>query len=201
MLIKTARFVKSSMKLSQCPRPDKPEFAFIGRSNVGKSSLINLLTGYSKLAKTSSTPGKTQAINHFIINDSWFLADLPGYGYAKISKSKREEWKKMIESYILGRNNLMNLFVLIDSRHHPIESDINFMNFLGMNGIPFSRVFTKTDKLKENDLNNIIERHNSKLLETWEELPPMFLSSTVKRQGKDDILGYIEKSLIYFKES
>lgn len=200
MIIKKAEFVKSSIKLSQCPEPDIPEYAFLGRSNVGKSSLINMLTSRSKLAKTSGTPGKTQTINHFIINKSWYIADLPGYGYAKVSKKMREEWKKMIDNYILDRKNLMTLFLLIDSRHEPIESDIEFMNFLGIKYIPFARIFTKADKMKKNDLERVINKHNERLLENWEELPPMIVTSAEDKRGRDELLGYIEKSLRYFEK-
>lgn len=198
MNIKSAVFIKSSVTLEQCPDPTLAEFAFLGRSNVGKSSLINTLTSRSSLAKTSGTPGKTQTINHFLINNLWYLADLPGYGYAKVSKKMREEWKIMLESYVLNRENLVNLFLLIDSRHEPIESDIEFMNWLGENGIPFSRVFTKADKMKKAALSSVLEKHDTRLLETWEELPPAFVTSVIDNRGRDEILDYIEKSLTYF---
>src|SRR5512133_558125 len=147
MIIHSATFIKSSPSLKDCPKPDRPEFGFIGRSNVGKSSLINMLTGWSKLAKTSSQPGKTRTINHFLVNDSWYLVDLPGYGYAKVAASQREKWNIASENYILKRENLVCLFVLIDSRHKPQASDLRFMEFLGTRGIPFARIFTKTDKI------------------------------------------------------
>ncbi len=200
MIIKSAEFIKSSTKLSQCPEPDLPEYAFLGRSNVGKSSLINMLTGRTKLAKISSTPGKTQTINHFLINENWFIADLPGYGYAKVSKKMREDWKNMIENFILNRKNLMTLFLLIDSRHDPIESDIDFMNFLGMKYVPFARVFTKADKIKKQALEGVIEKHNNRLLENWEDLPPLIVTSAEDKRGRDELLGYIEKSLDYFEK-
>ncbi|MEE4115998.1 MAG: ribosome biogenesis GTP-binding protein YihA/YsxC [Marinilabiliaceae bacterium] len=201
MIINTASFVKSSARLSQCPEPEMPEYAFIGRSNVGKSSLINMLTGRTKLAKTSSTPGKTQTINHFLINDSWYLADLPGYGYAKVSKKMRAEWKQLIHNYILKRENLMNLFVLIDSRHKPLESDLEFIHFLGTNHVPLSLVFTKSDKRKNNSLKVVLESYENVLGESWEELPPMFISSTEEKRGREEILAYIEKTLRYFEKA
>jgi len=200
MIIDSAEFVKSSVQLSQCPKHDIPEYAFLGRSNVGKSSLINMLTGRKKLAKTSTKPGKTQTINHFIINDSWYIADLPGYGYAKVSKKMREDWKNMIYNYVLNRKNLMTLFLLIDSRHDPIASDIEFMDFLGIKYVPFARIFTKADKMKKHELKKVIERHNERLLENWEELPPMIVTSSEDKQGRDELLEYIEKSLRYFEK-
>lgn len=200
MIIKSASFVKSSVKISQCPDPDIPEYGFIGRSNVGKSSLINMLTGFSKLAKTSSTPGKTQTINHFQINESWYLADLPGYGYAKVSKKMREEWRKMINNYILKRENLMNLFVLVDGRHNPMEPDLEFINFLGINNVPFSIAFTKCDKVKERELAEVKGNYTRTLMETWDELPPIFLTSADDKRGRDEILDYIEKTLTYFEK-
>jgi len=200
MNIKSAKFITSSSKMSQCPDPDMPEYAFIGRSNVGKSSLINMLTGFSKLAKTSSTPGKTQTVNHFLINDSWYLADLPGYGYAKVSKKMRESWQGLIKSYVLKRENLMNLFVLVDSRHKPISSDLEFIDFLGTNMVPFSIIFTKSDKPKENELKKVLAEYDKSLLKTWEELPPRFVSSATNKRGRDDILNYVEKTLTYFDQ-
>ncbi|MFL5753294.1 MAG: ribosome biogenesis GTP-binding protein YihA/YsxC [Bacteroidia bacterium] len=194
MKIKTAEFVKSSKEMAQCPPPDKAEFAFIGRSNVGKSSLINMICGQNDLAKTSSTPGKTQLINHFIINNEWYLVDLPGYGYAKISKDKREEFEKMIAGYITLRKNLINLFVLIDCRHKPQVIDLEFMDWLGENQIAFSIIFTKADKLKKTELKRTIEAYKTKLLESWEELPPTFISSVATKAGKEEILAYIEEN-------
>jgi GTP-binding protein len=173
--------------------PDKPEFGFIGRSNVGKSSLINMLTGFSKLAKTSSHPGKTRTINHFIVNESWYLVDLPGYGYAKVPVTQREEWNNASENYILKRENLVCLFVLIDSRHKPQLSDLRFMEFLGTGGIPFARIFTKTDKISSSLLEKSIQLYDNIMLEKWESLPVTFLSSAVKGNGRDEILAYIEE--------
>ena len=178
---------------SKCPKPSIPEYAFIGRSNVGKSSLINMLTNRKSLAKTSSSPGKTQLINHFIINDEWYLVDLPGYGYAKISKSKRDIWQGFIKSYLLKRENLICIFVLIDVRIKPQEIDINFMLNLSENQLPFSIAFTKADKISKNQLNINIENYKSHMLEKWEFLPDIFISSSVKQNGKDEILKYIEK--------
>lgn len=192
MIIKNSRFLVSNQSLQKCPTPNKPEFAFIGRSNVGKSSLINMLCQSRSLAKTSSTPGKTQLINHFIINESWFLVDLPGYGYAKLSKTKKEPFVKMIQDYIIKRDNLMCLFVLIDSRLDPQPIDIEFMNQLGADGIPFVIVFTKTDKLGKEKYTTQIDSYKQKLLEDWEELPPVFITSATKREGREDILNFIE---------
>ena len=167
------------------------EYAFIGRSNVGKSSLINKLVGKKNLAHTSGKPGKTQLINHFTINDSWYLVDLPGYGYAKVSKTSRSKFQKMIEDYILERPTLINLFVLIDSRHEPQKIDLEFMEWLGESGIPFSMVFTKIDKLKSNQLNKNLKAYNTKMLETWAELPMQFATSAESGAGKAEILSYI----------
>ena len=191
MLIKDAKFVISNTDYKKCPQDGKPEYAFIGRSNVGKSSLINMLTNRKNLAMTSSTPGKTQLINHFVINDEWYLVDLPGYGYAKIGKSGREKITDIIESYILQRVEMTNLFVLIDSRHQPQSIDLEFMNWLGENGVPFSIVFTKIDKLSKSTLKQNTNFYMDKLHEHWEEIPPVFLSSSEKQQGKDEILEYI----------
>lgn len=198
MIIRSANFVKSSPSLKECPPPAKPEFGFIGRSNVGKSSLINMLTGWSKLAKTSVQPGKTRTINHFCINESWYLVDLPGYGYAKVPVSLREKWIKATENYILKRENLVSLFVLLDSRLKPQRSDLEFMEFLGNNQIPFTRVFTKSDKLTRNGLTNSIDQYNSVMLEKWESLPVSFITSTINGDGRDDILNYIEDSINNF---
>lgn len=195
MIIHSADFVTSSAKLSQCPQDTRPEFAFIGRSNVGKSSLINMLTDRNKLAKISGTPGKTQTINHFIINDQWYLVDLPGYGYAKVSSSLRENWIREVENYIKKRENLICLFVLIDSRIKPQDSDQKFMETLGVNQIPFARVFTKSDKLKAEALKKSVMLHNEVMLRIWDELPVTFISSAVKRKGKDEILSFIEQSI------
>ncbi|HEX2967884.1 MAG TPA: ribosome biogenesis GTP-binding protein YihA/YsxC [Bacteroidales bacterium] len=201
MIIHSARFVKSSPTLKECPAPDRPEFGFIGRSNVGKSSLINMLTGWSKLAKTSSQPGKTRTINHFIVNESWYLVDLPGYGFAKVPVSMREKWNKSTENYILKRENLICLFVLIDARHKPQPSDIKFMEFLGKMGIPFSRIFTKSDKLTKSELAKSVGLYDKVMLETWESLPATFISSAIDRKGRDEILGYIEELVNNFLTS
>ncbi len=193
MRITEATFLTSSPNPKDCPAPNKPEYAFIGRSNVGKSSLLNMLCNRRKLAKTSGTPGKTRLINHFLINNQWYLVDLPGYGYAKLSKTEREKFKKIIDNYLKERTNLANLFVLVDSRHAPIQSDLEFMQNMGQMGIPFSIVFTKTDKLKPAELENNIAQYEAKLKEDWEELPPLFLSSAVNRDGQEEILSYIEE--------
>ena len=193
MEIKTAAFSLSAPMVSMCPNDTKPEYAFIGRSNVGKSSLINMLTNHSKLAKTSSTPGKTLLINHFIINKEWYLVDLPGYGFAKRSKKEVDRWDQMIRGYILQREQLANVFVLVDIRLEPQKIDLEFIEWLGMSGIPFSIVFTKTDKLSATKANQSVEIYKQKLLETWEELPPMFVTSAEKKQGRDEVLGYIER--------
>ncbi|HLN21430.1 MAG TPA: ribosome biogenesis GTP-binding protein YihA/YsxC [Bacteroidales bacterium] len=198
MIIRSARFIKSSPGLKDCPPPDKPEFGFTGRSNVGKSSLINMITGFQKLAKTSAQPGKTKTINHFIINDSWYLVDLPGYGYAKVPVSMREKWTGNMHQYILKRESLVCLFVLLDPRHKPQASDLKFMEFLGVNQIPFARVFTKTDKLTASALQKSINDYDNKMLEIWESIPVTFISSALERQGKDEILNFIEESVNNF---
>lgn len=198
MIIRSASFISSSPSLKECPVTSKPEFGFIGRSNVGKSSLINMLTGWSRLAKTSGQPGKTRTINHFAINESWYLVDLPGYGYAKVPVKLRDKWMKAVENYILKRESLVCLFVLLDSRHEPQRSDIDFMEFLGLNQVPFARVFTKSDKLKSADLEKSIIQYNSKMLENWESLPVTFISSASKGTGRDEILNYIEESVNIF---
>ena len=195
MDIKKAEFTISSAKLSQCPKDDKAELAFIGRSNVGKSSLINMLTEHKGLAKTSATPGKTLLINHFKINDSWYIVDLPGYGFAKRSKKVQDELTKMITSYILYREQLLNVFLLIDIRHDPQKIDIEFMEWLGENGVPFSIVFTKDDKLTAGKAKANVNKYLNSLLSTWEELPPHFVTSAEKRIGRDELLDYIEKIL------
>ncbi len=193
MIIKNARFLVSNQLVQKCPSPNKPEFAFIGRSNVGKSSLINMLCQSKNLAKTSATPGKTQLINHFIVNDSWFLVDLPGYGYARLAKSKKESFAKIINDYLAKRENLMCLFVLIDSRLEPQPIDLQFMEKLGTGGIPFAIVFTKTDKLGKEAFNKNIQSYKDKLLEDWDELPPVFVSSSTKKLGRDEILNFIDE--------
>ncbi len=192
MEIKSATFTISSAKISQCPQDTKAEFAFIGRSNVGKSSLINMLTNHKGLAKTSATPGKTLLINHFLINNEWYIVDLPGYGFAKRSKSVQRSIEEMISSYILRREQLVNVFLLIDVRHNPQKIDTEFMTWLGENGIPFSIVFTKADKLSAAQLRQNVDDYMKSLLETWEELPPYFVTSSEKKQGREPLLNYIE---------
>lgn len=193
MEIKNPQFVKSSQKISELPPEGKPEYAFVGRSNVGKSSLINRLCNRKKLAKTSSTPGKTQLINHFLIDDSWYIVDLPGYGYAQVSKKERLVFQGMITEYILERNSLMCVFVLIDSRIKPQQNDLEFLEFLGIHEIPFVIVFTKTDKPRKADLEKNVELFKEKMLESWEELPKMFFTSAVKGDGREELLAYVEK--------
>ena len=200
MIIKTASFVCSSPRLSLCPEPRKPEYAFIGRSNVGKSSMINMLTGHKGLAKISGKPGKTRLINHFIINDQWYLADLPGYGFAKVSKSEVAKWDKMIRDYIHKRENLLTVFLLIDARLEPQKSDLEFMEWLGMSEIPFVMLFTKTDKLGVNQLQSNIATYKKKILEEWEEMPQFILTSSVSKLGKDDVLAYIDETNKLFPE-
>ena len=192
MEIKTAAFVISSQTVSQCPKDTKPEYAFIGRSNVGKSSLINMLTNNRKLAKTSATPGKTLLINHFIINKEWYLVDLPGYGFAKRSKTEIARLDQMIRGYILGREQLVNVFVLVDVRLEPQAIDLEFINWLGLSSIPFAIVFTKADKLSTSKVHANVAAYEKKLLETWENMPPHFITSSEKRLGRDELLGYIE---------
>ena len=200
MIIHSARYITSSTNLSQCPVTNLPELAFIGRSNVGKSSLINMLTGFRKLAKTSVEPGKTRTINHFLINDNWYLVDLPGYGYAKISAKQRDQWTIAARDYIMRRENLLCLFVLIDPRHKPQKSDIEFMEFLGINQIPFARVFTKSDKMSQSSLDKSVREYNSVMLADWETLPVTFISSTVTKDGRMQILGFIEESMNNFSK-
>ena len=200
MILHFADFVTSNTDFRKCPAPDKPEYAFIGRSNVGKSSLINMLTGRKKLAKISGTPGKTITINHFIINASWYLVDLPGYGFAKRSKAEREKWEKMIRSYILHRANLVSAFVLVDVRHEPQQNDLEFMEWLAVSRIPFSIVFTKADKLKPARLTSSITQYQSRMLAEWVELPPMIITSSEKGGGRDELLGYIDQLNQLFME-
>ena len=216
MLIKSAEYTISSARVEQCPAGTLPEFAFIGRSNVGKSSLINMLTGRERLAKTSATPGKTVLINHFLINGqqttdnrqqtkslplgegwkgAWYVVDLPGYGYAKRSMQQREELERMIKGYILRREQMMNLFLLIDARHEPQRIDMEFIEWLGENGIPFSIVFTKADKLSRGKLSGNITHYLSELSKQWEELPPHFITSSETRQGQQELLNYIDEIL------
>ncbi len=193
MKIKTAEFVISNTDIKKCPEPTLPEVAFIGRSNVGKSSLINMLTQKKNLAKTSGKPGKTQLINHFIINEEWYIVDLPGYGYAKTSKLNRFKWTKFIESYLRERENLMNTFVLIDSRLEPQKIDLEFMNWLGHHGIPFSMVFTKIDKLSSSELQKNLAKYKKEMLKVWEALPPVFTTSSTSAFGREKLLKYIEE--------
>ena len=193
MEIKSAEFVISNSQIDKCPQHSMPEYAFIGRSNVGKSSLINMLTGRKGLAMTSATPGKTLLINHFIINGSWYLVDLPGYGYAQRGKKEQEKLKHIIEDYVLEREQLTSLFVLIDSRLEPQPIDLEFITWLGENAVPFGIIFTKADKLGRGGLAENVRRFLDRLSEEWEELPPHFISSSKDRTGRDDILGYIEK--------
>ena len=193
MIIQGAKFEKSSADHRQCPLTELPEYAFIGRSNVGKSSLINMITGSKKLAKTSGTPGKTRLINHFRINEAWFLVDLPGYGFAKISKRVREKWEKMIHDYLLHRKNLVSTFILIDSRHEPQASDMGFIRWFGEHALPFVLVFTKSDKMGVNQLEKNIKHYQQKLLMEWEELPLSLISSSRTGRGKEAILELIEE--------
>lgn len=195
MLVKTATFVVSNTDHHACPKDRLPEFAFIGRSNVGKSSLINMLTNHKKLAKTSSTPGKTQLINHFLINEKWYVVDLPGYGYAKVSKSSRREFEKFIADYLLEREPLVNTFVLIDSRLSPQKIDIEFMNWCGEKGIPFSMVFTKIDKLSSSALQKNLSAYKKEMLRAWAELPPVFTTSSESKFGREKLLNYIDTLL------
>ena len=191
MEIKSAEFVMSNSDVKKCPKNLLPEYAFIGRSNVGKSSLINMLTNRKNLAKTSGRPGKTQLINHFLINKNWYLVDLPGYGYARVSKSAKKTFQKFITQYFSLREQLVSAFVLVDIRHDAQPIDVEFMQWLGENGIPFSIIFTKADKLKPNAITRNVENYKLKLSETWEEIPNYFITSSSKTQGKDDVLGYI----------
>ncbi len=193
MLINTARFVISNSSVRKCPAESRHEYAFIGRSNVGKSSLINMLTGRKGLAMTSATPGKTMLINHFLVNDSWYIVDLPGYGYARRSKDDRDRLEGIIKGYILNRVQMTNLFVLIDSRHEPQRIDMEFMEWLGENGIPFSIVFTKLDKQSATAGQAKIAAYLERMLETWEELPPVFRTSSETGLGREEILDYIEQ--------
>lgn len=188
-----AEFVVSNSDVTKCPTPDKPEYAFIGRSNVGKSSLINALTGRNHLAKVSGKPGKTQLINHFLIDNTWYLVDLPGYGWAQVSKKEKAKWKVMIDNYLLMRENLINVFVLIDSRHEPQKIDVEFMTWLGESGIPFSMIFTKVDKLSHTKLDANLALYRKTMKKTWEELPQMFVSSSETKIGRKEIIEYIQQ--------
>lgn len=188
------KFLKSSNNIKLCPEKPLPEFAFIGRSNVGKSSLINMLSGEKGLAKISSKPGKTKLINHFLVDENWYMVDLPGYGYAKTSKSERTHFDELIKTYIATRKNLYCLFVLIDSRHEPMKKDLDFLEFVGEVGAPFALIFTKTDKISGNQFQSNLSKFKKAMLESWEEIPPIFATSTVERTGKDEILEFILKS-------
>lgn len=200
MIIKNTTFVTSSSSIRQCPPPDRPEFAFIGRSNVGKSSLINMLCGRKKLAKVSSKPGKTQLINHFDINEQWYLVDLPGYGWAKVSKDDRSQWGAMIHDYLTERENLLNLFVLIDVRLAPQPNDTEFLAWLGEKRLPFTVIFTKTDKLSKNKVQSSIARYRKFLKTTWEELPPMFMTSSFNGSGREEVLDHIDVCLEFWEK-
>lgn len=193
MVIKSIEFVQSVADWHNCPEPDLPEYAFIGRSNVGKSSLVNMIANRKSLAKTSSRPGKTQTINHFIVNNEWYLVDLPGYGYATTSKTMRENWIRMIENYLINRDNLQLVFVLIDARHEPQQNDIDFINNLGEMGMPFNILFTKIDKISNHKLSVNVEAFLNKLKETWEELPDYYQTSSKDNIGRKEILDCVEK--------
>lgn len=193
MVINTARFVISNTDVAKCPSDRRHEYAFIGRSNVGKSSLINMLTARKSLAMTSATPGKTMLINHFLINDEWYLVDLPGYGYAARSRSGRDAIDRIIKSYILGREQMTNLFVLVDSRLKPQKIDMEFMTWLGENGVPFSIVFTKLDKISQTAAKKMTSAYCSTLLQQWEELPPIFMTSSEDKRGREELLDYIDE--------
>lgn len=194
MKIKTADFVMSNSDVAKCPKQPLPEYAFIGRSNVGKSSLINMLTGRKNLAKTSGRPGKTQLINHFIINNNWYLVDLPGYGYARVSKTSKKKFQKFITDYFEKRQQLVSAFVLVDIRHEPQTIDLEFMQYLGENGIPFGIIFTKADKLKPNVIDRNVNTYCQELLKTWESLPPYFITSSTKKLGQSNVLEFIEQT-------
>lgn len=200
MNIKSAEFTISNTDHRDCPKDGRPEFAFIGRSNVGKSSLINMLTDQKKLAKTSQTPGKTQLINHFEINKEWYLVDLPGYGYAKTSKTNRMKWEKFIADYLVNREELVNIFVLLDSRLEPQKIDLEFMNWCGEKGIPFSMIFTKIDKLSSSALQKNLAGYKKEMLKYWEELPPVFTTSSESKFGREKVLNYIERMLADLKQ-
>jgi GTP-binding protein len=199
MIIKSAEYLISNAEWDKCPKPVLPEYAFIGRSNVGKSSLINMLANNDKLAKTSGTPGKTQLINHFLINQAWYLVDLPGYGFAKVSQSARRRWEQMIENYLRKRENLVNVFVLIDSRHTPQKLDLEFINQLGEWQVPFNLVFTKADKNTQVETSRNVKAFLNRLKEDWEFLPAHFVTSTVKKTGRDAILGFIDEMNAQFR--
>ncbi len=193
MIIRSAEFVKSSTKYTECPKAPFPEYAFIGRSNVGKSSLINMLVGHKGLAKISGTPGKTRLLNHFLINSSWYLCDLPGYGFAKVSKTIRDKWDGTIKNYLLHRQNLVNTFLLIDIRHEALKNDLDFLNWIGAQGLPVTLVFTKSDKLSKTKIQKQLAAYERKLAEFWNPLPPYLASSSKTGEGKEEILKSIAK--------
>jgi GTP-binding protein len=201
MLINSSEYIISSPDYLHCPKPDMPEYAFIGRSNVGKSSLINMLCNNEKLAKTSSTPGKTQLINHFLINKEWYVVDLPGYGFAKVSQSQRKKWEKMIEDFLRKRASLMNVFILIDSRHSPQKNDIDFVNQLGQWQIPFSIVFTKSDKENQRTVSLNVKTFLNRMRENWQFLPQHFITSVTKKTGREKILQLIEECNAEFENN
>ena len=192
MIIREARFIASQSTYTKCPDPVFPEYAFIGRSNVGKSSLINMLTGRKGLAKTSGTPGKTQLINHFMINEAWYLVDLPGYGFARVSKTSKATWDKMIRDYLIKRSNLMTVFILVDIRHEPQKLDLAFIQWVGENNIPLAIAFTKADKLSKQQVVKSVEVYKKELSKEWDELPLLFITSADKRSGRDEILEFLE---------
>lgn len=196
MIVKTAEFIISNTEVSKCPSDGLPEFAFIGRSNVGKSSLINMLTGKKNLAKTSGTPGKTRLINHFLINEKWYLVDLPGYGYAKSARSNRSKWEKFIAEFLSKRQTLQNTFVLLDARLEPQKIDLEFMTWCGERQLPFSMVFTKIDKLSSSALQKNLARYKKEMLKYWEEMPPVFTTSSESAFGKEPLLQYIDKIIV-----
>ncbi|OIQ27366.1 MAG: YihA family ribosome biogenesis GTP-binding protein [Bacteroidetes bacterium MedPE-SWsnd-G2] len=195
MQIKTAKFVMSNSEVAKCPKDKLPEFAFIGRSNVGKSSLINMLTNHKNLAKTSGRPGKTQLINHFLINTNWYLVDLPGYGYAKVSKKAKQKFQKFITDYFEKRQQLVSAFVLVDIRHKPQPIDLEFMQWLGESGLPFSIIFTKADKLKPKAIETHVEDYKNEMLQFWEDMPNYFVTSSSKHIGRDEVLAYIDDTI------
>jgi GTP-binding protein len=201
MVIKSAEFIISNTDYLKCPDPKRPEFAFIGRSNVGKSSLINMLVQRKQLAKVSGTPGKTQTINHFLINEEWYLVDLPGYGYAKLSKEDRWNFGQMIESYLQNRENLFCTFILIDSRLQAQKIDLDFINWMGKMNLPLALVLTKTDKLKQSELGKLKNAFETELLKSWEELPPLFITSAEKKSGRDKVLGFIDEAILNANEN
>jgi len=199
MIIRSATFITSSAKFSQLPPPVLPEYAFIGRSNVGKSSLLNMLVARKGLAKISGSPGKTQTINHFLINEGWYLVDLPGYGYARRSQKMRAEWDRLFTTYVTKRESLISLFVLVDARHEPMASDLAFMERLALKGVPFARVFTKTDKVSSAEVEKNMALHDRAMLGSWESLPPAFVTSAAKGTGREELLDYISENMIFFK--